>query len=127
MPARRHPRYAHAAAITVRAPGDVVISGLTKNVSKGGLCAEVAGAVPVGVDITVELTLIFDSNATSESLELPARVVWSTPLDDGFQLGIQFRPLNVRQSSYVDLFLEFLAARPDNRPNSDGSGDPFGG
>ena len=101
---REHPRYAHEAAVTVRVGGKA-FEGRTRNVSRGGLCADVSDAVPVGAEVTVDLVLVFDDDAQSEPLRLPARVAWCTPLDDAFQLGLSFKPLDAQLSQYLTLFL----------------------
>lgn len=87
--------------------GNAVLEGRTRNVSRGGACADVANAVPVGVDLDVDLALVFD-DAQSEPLRLPARAVWCTMVDDSYQIGIAFRPLSADQVEFLDLFLRYL-------------------
>jgi len=118
---RQFPRYALEAAVTVR-HGDASAGGRTTNLSRGGLCAEVDAAIPSGAQIIVELALIFDEGTTSEWLALPARIAWSTPLDDRFQVGISFRGLSADQAEYLELFLRYLAdhaPRPSAESNHD--------
>ena len=112
---RAFPRYALEAAITLR-HREVAAAGRTRNMSRGGLCAQVSAALPVGAQIAVEVSLVFDDNNTSEQLALPARVVWSTPLDEGHQVGLGFLALSTEQARYLDLFLTYLAeSRPASR------------
>ena len=113
---REHPRYAHEAAVTVRVGGKA-LEGRTRNVSRGGLCADVSDAVKVGADVLVDLVLVFDDDAQSEALTLPARVAWCTPVDDAFQLGLSFKPLDVQLTHYLTVFLRYLDdAQAEKRP-----------
>src|SRR5258705_7014164 len=107
MSDRAFPRYAMEAAVTLR-HREVAAAGRTTNMSRGGMCAQVTAALPVGAQIAVEVALVFDDKNTSEHLALPARVVWSTPLDDGHQVGIGFLALSSEQARYLDLFLRYL-------------------
>jgi hypothetical protein len=61
----------------------------------------------------------------SEILPLPARIVWSTPLDDGHQVGLAFRPLTPEQTKYLDLFLRYLTALPSRNPGESDHADLF--
>lgn len=95
--------------------GGAVLEGRTRNVSRGGACADVAKAVPVGVDIDVDLALVFDE-AQSEPLRIPARVVWCTMVDDAYQIGIAFRPLTAGQAQYLGLFLRYMNDTGTEKP-----------
>jgi hypothetical protein len=107
---REHPRYAHEAEITFRV-GTASHEGRTRNVSRGGVCAELADAIPVGVDLEIVLVLVFD-NGESEPLRLPARIVWCTTVDEAYQVGLVFRPLGPELTRQLTLFLRYL---DDNR------------
>lgn len=104
---RQHPRYAHEAAVTLRTTGKV-IQGRTQNVSRGGLCADLADAIPVGTEIEVDLQLVFENEEQSEALRIPARVCWCTALDEGHQVGLSFKPMNAELAKYLGMFLRFL-------------------
>lgn len=104
---RQHPRYAHAAAITLHGRGRKY-EGRTQNVSRGGLCAELAEAIVVGTELQVDLQLVFEDESQSEPLRVPARVVWCTALDEGYQVGLVFKPLDAELSKYLGMFLRFL-------------------
>ncbi len=107
VPERAHPRYAHEAAVTLHAGGRA-IQGRTTNVSRGGLCAELTDALANGTDIEVDIQLVFDEEVHSEPLRLPARIAWCTTLDDGFQIGLAFKPLSKELNEYLSLFLRYL-------------------
>ena len=104
---REHARYAHEAEVTFHV-GDKTYQGRTQNVSRGGVCANVAEAIAVGIDVDVDLVLAFSDDAQSDPLRLPARVVWCTSVDEGHQVGILFRPLDAERAEYVTLFLRYL-------------------
>lgn len=113
---RAHPRYAHEASVSCQVEGRTY-QGRTQNVSRGGLCAELAEPLPVGADFEIDLQLVFPDEAQSEPLRLPARVVWCTTVDDAYQIGIAFRPLPAELAGDLGLFLRFLdhGARPERR------------
>ncbi len=104
---REHRRYAHEASITFRV-GNRLIAGRTQNVSRGGLCATLADPVAMGTELDVDMVLVFEDDAQSEALRLPARIVWCTPLDDAHQVGLVFRSLDAERSEYLSLFLRYL-------------------
>jgi hypothetical protein len=111
---REHPRYAHEASVTLRVPGHTV-TGRTRNLSRGGLCATLSDQVAVGIDIEVDIQLVFDDDCQSEPLRVPARIVWCTAVDDGHQVGVRFLPTDVERAEYLTMFLRYL---------DDGSGPP---
>jgi hypothetical protein len=104
---RQHPRYAHEAALAVRA-GDKTLIGRTSNVSRGGLCADLAEALPTGTEVEVDLQLVFDETTQSEPLSVPARVAWCTDVDEGHQIGLSFKPLPAERAELLAMFLRYL-------------------
>lgn len=106
---RAHPRYAHAAAVTLRVRGDV-LHGRTTNVSRGGLCADLADPVAVGTELEVDLQLVFDDDTQSDALRLPARVAWCTSVDEAHQVGLAFKPVDADRAKLLTLFLTYLDA-----------------
>lgn len=104
---REHPRYAHEAAITLSAP-DQAVSGRTSNLSRGGLCATLAEALTVGVQVEVDIQLVFEDDRQSEPLRLPGLVVWCTAVDDGHQVGVRFTGIGVEKSEDLTMFLRYL-------------------
>lgn len=105
---RQHRRYAHEAAITLIAPG-ASISGRTRDVSSGGLCATMTESLDVGTDIEVDIQLVFEDDRQSEALRLGARVVWCTSVDDGYQIGVRFLRITGETGAYLTMFLRYLA------------------
>jgi Tfp pilus assembly protein PilZ len=104
---RQHTRYAHEVAVRMKFGGGAT-EGRTRNVSRGGLCANVDTEIPTGTDIVIDVTLVFDDGMQSEALSLPARVAWCTTVDDTYQVGVSFNPLDAERAKLVDLFLKYL-------------------
>jgi len=133
QPERKHPRYAHEVAIRVRHGkngSSKVVEGRTRNVSGGGLCANVEHSIPTGADVVVDITLVFDDDLQSEALSLGARIAWCTTVDDEYQIGVSFKPLAKEQQELVQLFLKYLGEeklRPAKQPRVEKSiDDQFG-
>jgi Tfp pilus assembly protein PilZ len=106
-PQREYPRYAHEAAITLLTPGHE-ISGRTRNLSRGGLCATLAEELAIGAEIEIAIQLVFEHGTQSEALRVPARIVWCTPIDDGYQVGVQFLALERAIADDLTMFLRYL-------------------
>ena len=106
-PQRQYPRYAHEAAITLLVPGQE-ISGRTRNVSRGGVCATLAEEIAIGTEIRIDIQLVFENEHRSEALRLPARIAWCTSIDDSHQIGVQFLPLDSETAEYLTIFLRYL-------------------
>jgi hypothetical protein len=106
--------------------GGKQLAGRTRNVSRGGLCADLADPIALGTDLQVDLVLVFESDAQSEPLRLPARVVWCTTVDDGHQIGLAFRPLTAEALEHLTMFLRFLDdSRAEPAPAADSVDDRF--
>ncbi|MBA3503708.1 MAG: PilZ domain-containing protein [Myxococcota bacterium] len=88
--------------------GGKTIQGRTQNVSRGGLCADLADAIVVGTEVEVDLQLVFENEEVSEALRVPARVCWCTSVDEGHQVGLRFKPMNAELAKYLAMFLRFL-------------------
>ncbi|HTL35822.1 MAG TPA: PilZ domain-containing protein [Kofleriaceae bacterium] len=104
---RQYPRYAHTVAVTIHV-GKRSTTGRTTNVSRGGLCADVEAEIKAGTEVEVDIVLVFDDEMQSEALRLPARVAWCTTVDEAFQLGLSFKPLDAERAKYLQLFLKYL-------------------
>ena len=121
---RENPRHAIDASILVH--GDAAhVEGRCRNLSSGGLCAELGERVAVGVQVELSVTLIFDVESFSEPLTLPARSVWCTALGDGFQVGFQFVALSRDQDAYLAMFLRYLEQGQDTRTSARTTKDVF--
>ena len=133
---RRHPRVACDLTSEILAGGQRIAAHAV-DISRGGMCLSCARKLPVPSEVHVQITLIFGSNAFSEPLALPARIVWCTKLPDEHQVGCMFRGLSTEQAQYLDMFLRFLrgevlaqgeAAAPeeDAEDEKDPDAEPFG-
>jgi Tfp pilus assembly protein PilZ len=109
---RQHPRFAADVAIKLYVDKQPT-EGRTRNVSRGGLCADTAQMITVGKDVDVEMTLVFEDKSVSEPLRLPARIVWCTPFEGAYQVGVSFRPIDKQKAEYLTLFLKYLG---DEKP-----------
>ena len=112
---REHPRYAHEAAVTVHVRGST-LEGRTHNVSRGGMCANLPRPIAPGAEVEIDIALVFDEEAQSEPLRLPARVAWSTPFDDQFQIGLSFRPIDADKTELFTIFLRLLDDQDREKP-----------
>jgi hypothetical protein len=106
-PEREHPRFAHEAAVTLHVGGRA-IEGRTRNVSRGGLCADLSDPIALGTELEVDLALVFDHDAQSEALRVPGRVAWGTMVVEAHQVGVAFRVLDAERAEYLRLFLRYL-------------------
>jgi len=109
-PERQHPRYAHEAAITFHTL-DRAIAGRSRNVSRGGLCADLAEEIRAGTSIEIDLQLVFAEDQHSEPLRLPARIAWCTAIDDHYQVGVQFLAMHDETAADLMMFLRYLDGR----------------
>lgn len=111
---RQYPRFAADVAIRFYV-GKQLTEGRTRNVSRGGLCADLAVSLPTGEDVELDMTLVFEDNSQSEPLRLPARIVWCTSFEDAYQVGVSFRPLDTKRAEYLTLFLKYLGGDKPQR------------
>lgn len=107
MDQRQHPRYAIEldAEIVV---GETIVSGRTRDISRGGFCVLASQPVPVNASCEVKLALVFSENQFSEHLALVATVQWCTRIKNAYQIGIKFGELEPQYRGYLDLFIKFL-------------------
>lgn len=125
-PERQHPRYAAEVDIKFYL-GTQVCEGKTRNMSRGGLCADIEPALPIGKDLEIDIVLRFDDNSKSEPLRLPVRIVWCTALEGGHQIGVSFRPMDKRRAEFLTLFLSYLAGeKPEKTRKAKDIDDQFG-
>jgi len=117
-PERQYQRFAHDTTVRFLA-GKQVTVGRTLNLSRGGLCAHVTDALPIGADVQVDIALVFEDKSQSEPLNVSARVVWCTALEGEFQVGVSFRPLDAQRANHLSLFLDYLSeGKPTKEPRA---------
>lgn len=105
---RAHPRYAIELDAELVLEGGAVVSGRTRDLSKGGFCVYTEEPVAVSTSCRARLALVFSENSFSEQLDLPATVVWSTPVAGRHQLGIKLGQIDAQMRGYLDMFIKFL-------------------
>ena len=127
---RVFPRFACELAVELLTPGGLIHTGVSRNLSRGGVCLETVDAVRSGEEVVVRITLVFADARASEPLELPAQVVWCTSFGSSHQVGTQFRRLSEDRATYLDMFLRYLeqaaAAADDAGDQNVDDDDPFG-
>jgi hypothetical protein len=109
---RQHPRYVVEIEARVVAD-DAEFRARTRDLSRSGMCFVTAEALSVGIPVVIEAALKFSANAFSEALPLAARVMWCTPVHDGFQVGVAFTRLQRQTLEYLDLFLKYVKGEID--------------
>jgi hypothetical protein len=72
--------------------GSIVVE--VRDISVDGICFWHTTPLSVGEHCRMSLTLDLGPGRSSEPLELPFRVVWSTPVDRRVQIGAVFLPLS---------------------------------
>jgi len=75
-----------------------------------GICFSQTTPLRPGQQCRVKLTLDLGPGRTSEPLELPVRVAWSTAVDDRVQIGAAFLPLLPEQRQALEGLI-FLLTR----------------
>jgi hypothetical protein len=84
-------------------------------------------AIATGTDVDLVLALVFEHGVRSDTLVLPARVVWCTPIDEAYQVGFVFRPLDSSRATYLAQFLKQLDDRElEQRARDNDVDDRFG-
>ncbi|HEY8144435.1 MAG TPA: PilZ domain-containing protein [Kofleriaceae bacterium] len=125
---RVFPRFVCQLTVELQTRSGPIVTGVSRNLSRGGICLETVDPVTTGEDVAVRVTLVFDEERSSEPLELPAQVVWCTSFGDAYQIGTQFRPLSQDRAQYLDMFLRYLeqhSSSSDDVGDSDDDNDPF--
>jgi hypothetical protein len=130
---RRYPRYPVEVEAKVTA-GGVSLPATTKDLSRGGICIICPEGVPAGTRLRVSLSLTLGADTFAEGLDLSARVVWCTQVDQTYQLGAVFTEMSGTKAGLLDMFLRFLEqeilvsgsgaeAPADDDPFDTGDGD----
>jgi Tfp pilus assembly protein PilZ len=105
---RVHPRYALEIDAEL-AYGGIRAPARTRDMSRGGLSVLTREPIPVGLEITVTISLVAEEQTMSEPLPLRGRIVWCTALEEGrYQVGTTFIGLTGEQRAYVELFMRYL-------------------
>ena len=105
---RRHPRFAvQIDAVVTTARGET-LPATTKDMSHGGICLLCPVEVRPGESLELSLSLTLGASAFSESIKVPARIVWCTPQGANFQVGAMFGNIDDSIHGFLEMFLRFL-------------------
>lgn len=95
---RSHPRVPLAVNITCEVTGGATVSGLSKDISVGGMFIESGAQLSFGTEVTIVLRL----PNTKADARLPGIVRWLKP--GGF--GVQFGLLGARETHAISELLK---------------------
>ncbi len=110
---RAHPRFAYDVEAALLVTGRDPIPARTVDVSFSGICLTTTTAVPRGTWLQIELRLVVP-NGTSDTLSVPAKIVWSTPTGGEVQVGAMFAPdMSAVLMARLDVLLQFLSGELD--------------
>lgn len=111
-----NPRFACDLEATIEVPGRPAVAGLAKEISTTGVCILTEIPVSPGSDANIHLRLILEW-AESDTLTLPAQVLWSTRTEGHFQIGVAFGQMPVERWQRLDILLRFIAGEIALDPN----------
>lgn len=110
---RAHPRFAYDVEAALLVAGEPPIPARTVDVSFSGICLATQTAVPRGTWLQIELRLVVP-NGTSDTLSVPAKVVWCTPTGGEVQVGATFAlDMSAVLMARLDVLLQFLSGELD--------------
>jgi len=97
---RRDPRYDLRISAEVRAQG-ATCTGVTRNLSMGGLCVEIDRPLPEGALVQLTLFAVEDDveAASGSGLQLSGTVQWQAEGERGHAHGIKFGTLSAAQQA----------------------------
>jgi len=107
MRPRKHPRFAVELRTAITVDGQTAAAA-TRDVSHGGICVVAQLPATRGATVQMVVSLALGAGTFSEDLALPARVVWCTPQNDGFQIGAVFEDMAPATVTQLKMFMRFL-------------------
>jgi hypothetical protein len=98
----RAPRYAIRLSAELKL-GNRATSGMTRNLSTGGVCVEIDRPLTEGQQLGVTLFIVEDDVEAegARGLELTGSVQWVAEADRGYAIGIKFATLTPAQSQQL--------------------------
>ena len=104
---RRDPRKTLRISAEVRVQGQTM-TGMTRNLSAGGVCVEIDRPIKEGTLIQVVLFVVEDDVelASGANLELAGTIQWTAEADRGHALGIKFGNLTAQQKTAIERALK---------------------
>lgn len=83
------------------------ISGRIRDITEAGLCCTIGDPIGAGTTVTAHLRLVFDWG-TSEPLTLLGQVLWLTPTEGQYQVGVAFSQPTPDVQHRLDVLLKIL-------------------
>jgi len=107
----RHPRYAIRLSAELRV-GNQLLTGVTRNLSAGGVCVEIDRPLEEGSKLRLTLFVVEDDVEAegAHGLGLAATVQWAAEADRGWALGLKFDPLTPQQATALATALRAVGA-----------------
>jgi PilZ domain len=101
-PKARATRYDIRLSAELRLDGKLV-TGVTRNLSVGGVCVELDRPVAEGAVLKLILFVVENDVETEglRGLEVDGTVQWAAEADRGWAIGVKFAPLNAAQTKAV--------------------------
>ncbi|MFV8756707.1 PilZ domain-containing protein [Nannocystaceae bacterium ST9] len=110
---RAHERFQVDLRARVVLPDGIAIPAQTIDISFSGICVHAHQRVEPRTRVRFQVWLVLPERETSELL-LPAKIVWSTPIEGVHQLGGAFdRDMDNYAWTRLDVLLQFLAGELD--------------
>jgi len=88
-----------------------------EDISKGGICFIYKAPLPLGDQRSVRLILELGPDQFSEPLDLAVRIIWSTPIDDSFQIGAAFNEMKPAAAQELETLIYLLTRDVKDDPN----------
>lgn len=87
--------------------GRARIAGRIRDIGEHGLCCAAADPVQAGARVTAYLRLVLEWGM-SEPIAVMGQVVWLTPTEGEYQVGVAFSALTPDVSQRLDVLLKVL-------------------
>jgi hypothetical protein len=111
---RAHQRFACDLRARVILPDGHAIEGQTADISFSGICVHADEHVEPKTLVRFQLWAVLADRETAD-IVLPAKIVWSTPVEGTHQLGAAFdRDMDNRSWTRLDTLLQLLAGTLEN-------------
>jgi len=105
--ARQFPRFAVDLKVGISV-GARQLQARTRDISRTGLCLISQQAIPLETKIQIELVLTFEAGGISEPLPVSGQVVWCTPIQRSYQIGVVFVGVDEEAVRNLEMFIGFL-------------------
>lgn len=90
--------------------GRARVPGRIRDITEAGLCCTIRDPIGAGITITTHLRLVFEWG-TSEPLALLGQVLWLTPTEGQYQVGVAFSQPTPDVWHRLDVLLKILVGQ----------------